>query len=484
MSRNVASIFRKPVRSGEFPLVEHRWPLQDQMIGIEVEVDQVGGVRTVMPTQLRPYWNSMRDGSLRNGQEFILAAPLRGNYLATAIHQFFDGGTLINRTTTGSTHIHLDMTEEGTTASTVQLLVMLMFILEPAVFAIGDPGREWCGFTNKLSTAPDELLGSILNLDLSSDDEPLLRVCNDGNIGRYYGFNIMALAQHGSVEFRYFPTATSVGELTAWVELVQSFKKAATELDNLSALQAICESDENYNTFISTYFSSWASTILTVVPRFLALSAFQKALAIASSHQLSRGSTSNSFDERAITGNKAFAKFLKRTNVPMDFSSFYIIPPTRSVPNAGAKGKDSILIVEDGLYVVCNRSWETLVSYDIHDMLTSWDIRQIKRWYEAFTTYRGQLLTTFEATPDIGPRYKANFPARVDAVIKKLATAISFYAHNNPVAEEEVTPVRPPTNRPVRMRPILPLPEVISPPPSFFADVYLDDVSYDAGDDE
>jgi hypothetical protein len=321
--KNVAQTLRKTSRGKkEDNSKRYVFPLPDQLIGLEVEVDTPERNERILaefrwPEQYAPYWNKTRDGSLRNGSEYVLAAPMAGNMLSDAVCKLFAGGTSIFRTTTGSTHIHVDMLEDDTPIACVQVLVLLLFMLEGAIFAACDPGREWCGYTNKLSSAPDALLGAILNCDLNESPDSFIDAIAGQQaslIGRYYGLNLQALHKYGSVEFRYFPTATSADELASWVTMVQMFKKAALDIGTVSNLQEVVENESRYNDLIATYFGPWLDAFMKEVPHYKAVGSFQKALATAASQQcrVKNSRWSDEFDPRAITGSKVYSKLIKK----------------------------------------------------------------------------------------------------------------------------------------------------------------------------
>lgn len=335
--KNVASVLKRKARA-IVKTVQRDWPLPEQLMGIEVELDPArGNDRIKMPANYQPYWREERDGSLRNGREYVLTSPMAGNLLSTAIAQLFSDDPNMDRTATGSTHIHIDMLEDSTPVNTIPVLTMLMFILEPAVFAAADPGREWCGYTNRLSSAPDVLLGSVLNGDLETDATALVDVVaghSAAAIGRYYGLNLQALQKYGSIEFRYFPTATTADELASWVRMVQLCKKAAMDLGSLQRVEAVVKDEESYKQFIVSYFKEWADTFLTTVPQYAALQSYYKARAVADSWRVREDVQ---FDPRAITSNKAFAKFLKK-KIKVEEQTVqlpaYVIPPMYDVPRA------------------------------------------------------------------------------------------------------------------------------------------------------
>lgn len=353
MSKSVASIFGKKARK-DLEAVTTNWPLPNQLIGIEIEAET--GPNTVHPELLAPYWTRHRDGSLiTNGaQEYVLAVPLKGKALSEAIANIFDG-TRLERSTTGSTHIHLDMTEESTTQEVVQVLVLMIFALESAVFALSDKGREWCGYTNKLMSAPDMLIAAVLNDTEDNDFADLRRVCQDmHNIGRYYGLNLLALAKYGSLEFRYFPTCISEDELTSWVSLVQCFKKAAIAVGTSEQLYRTFENQDLYDVFVSTYFGPWREVFLSEVPQFTAISNLRKALTIAEASKIK----DSIFDERAITENKAFSKFVKNKKKTVPSFQYDVIAPGSSrVAEAFERPSGYTIVTVDDMYMSDGRSW-------------------------------------------------------------------------------------------------------------------------------
>lgn len=364
--KNVASVFGKAVRR-TIPYNKVEWVLPEQLTGLEIELENGSGV--IHPTNLMPYWTRVRDGSLRSGYEYVLAGPLKGDTLARAISEIFHGAVMA-RSTTGSTHIHIDMMEEATTVENVKLLVLLIYMLEPAIFALADPGREWCGYTNKLSTAPDALIGSVLNCREDNNFEDLQLLTSDRfQTGRYYGLNLLALQEHGSIEFRYFPTATSPEELTDWVQLVQSFKKAAVALLSVEELMRVIESDELYESFIRNYFGRWQEIFLNEVPRYVASNALNKALAVAASFHMHRNHPAPQFNVAAVTDNPLLKRFVKKVAKSPEAGNnrgVIVLGGNDSVPNASTLPTGTFLLMSGGsVYVVRNRAWTPLTNPDI-----------------------------------------------------------------------------------------------------------------------
>lgn len=236
--------------------VKSSWPLPYQLMGIEVEAENTSNA--YLPSRVNG-WEVKGDGSLRNGREFVLSAPMSGDALASAIEEFFTVAKLV-RMPSASTHIHIDMLDEGMRFNNLQALVALLYSLEHGIYALGDEGRENCGFCHPLTNMGADVLGAILSLseqDMGTSKEAaLVKLLKSQS--RYYGLNLSALFKYGSAEFRYFPTACSSKELSSWVRLVQNFKIASTIFSTPEEVFNITHSRESYFNFVDNFLAEWA----------------------------------------------------------------------------------------------------------------------------------------------------------------------------------------------------------------------------------
>ena len=246
----VADFLGKRQAKSRYP--KYQLPLASTLCGVELEIDNPNNNEGVVyPTCVAPVWKQTHDGSLNNGYEYVLNAPLAGKQLTNAIYQLFDHGTKTTRTFTGSTHIHVNVID-GMRMNQLKTLVLLCYYFEDMLYGVGDYSRKWCGFANPMATIPVNTMKDIFALnDLRS-----LRDALDAT-GRYYGLNLRAMDKYGSVEFRYFPTATSAEELLYWLKLVQLFKKAALETGTPKKLVALLSSEEGVAQFMDKYFSEY-----------------------------------------------------------------------------------------------------------------------------------------------------------------------------------------------------------------------------------
>ena len=362
----VAKLVRRPVRIRREP-IHHDWPMPDTLMGIELEAESGNGASF---DQTPPNgWNAHRDGSLVSGVEFTLSQPLAGSELRTAINEVFRGNTF-TRSMTGSTHIHMDMLSEDTTEEVLRVMVLLVYCLESMLYAVGDAGREWCGFANRLRSGPDNVVSVVLadELEWNSFNRNYHR--NNSQFGRYYGLNMAALLDYGSLEFRYFPTATSEEEMIKWVELVQLFKKAAIALGTVDNLRDIMTSEDRFNTFLQENFGKFAYLFPSLESFHTVRSDFQKALITA---KVSR--EKKTFDGRKVFGTGKYSKFVKKLPSPTASITLYG-RDSNSIPNVHEQEVGNLLIYNQGLYVALHGEWMRLNNCTLQTLRESPRIRE------------------------------------------------------------------------------------------------------------
>ena len=370
---NVASLLgmrsRLPFNS---PPIE--WVLKEQLIGIEVEVDLIPNENH--PKVLAPYWNTVRDGSLISGKEYVLASPLYGETLTKSINDFFVAANL-ERSPTGSTHIHIDMLEESVTAEMVQTLVLMVYALEPAIFATIDPSREFCGYTNKLSSAPDSFLAAIFSITPEAQDQLKLVAQDVMGMGRYYGLNVLALNKYGSLEWRYFPTARSAEELSGWINLVMSFKKAAAAVQTADNLNDIFNDPHQYFAFIHQYFAQWADDMLTAVPQQEAAKALYGALAVSNSYKVREDETKE-LDAKILASTKLMKKFAKKGQaeepavVDPSAEPILYLAPGQCAPTGAERHDGQVIASGDQIYGAFGTRWIELMHDSIDNYPGAW----------------------------------------------------------------------------------------------------------------
>lgn len=173
------------------------------------------------------WWTEHDEGSLRNGREFVLHPPLNGSNLTKAVHAFFSCGATWDPSERASVHIHLDMLD-GILVWQFRSLFSLCYALEGSIYRVADENRKWASYSCPLIEMRHDRLAEIL----SANSAIALKRAIMGKYHeeRYYGFNVMSISKHGTVEFRYFPCTTNEDTLFSWINLCHELFTVATKL--------------------------------------------------------------------------------------------------------------------------------------------------------------------------------------------------------------------------------------------------------------
>lgn len=234
--------------------------LPDTLMGIEIEIDSNKENYSELILPEIPFaWYSKYDGSLREGREYVLDKPYKGDELLGCIDLFFSCPGTYERSITAGTHIHINMLEEDDTQEVVSKIAQFMYVFDPVFFAIGDNDRKFTGFCTPVSESGSRFISNIKSCDSLSFGKKYHR---NGTYGRYSGLNLASLLDYGSLEFRYFPTALTSEELVSWVNLVQSVKLMAKSDARLEDINT----EQDYNNFLDRFFSNWKNYFLEVLP--------------------------------------------------------------------------------------------------------------------------------------------------------------------------------------------------------------------------
>ena len=237
------------------------WLDPKQNIGIEIEVESGEGVQFGSTGN---NWTVKPDGSLRNGREYVLSRPLRGDALSEAIDEFFHHNQT-RRSPTAGTHIHVDMRDKRSTVDVVKTMAAIIACIEPSIFDMFAEGRDCCGYTNPITTLPDQASYPLFS-DKAGADEFASAFNPNTREYKYYGFNMLPLGRYGSVEFRYFNTAENREELVEWIQFCVSVKLAAVAIGSRAQLKPYLTSQEGWEEFLSSYFAPWKDQMLLSLP--------------------------------------------------------------------------------------------------------------------------------------------------------------------------------------------------------------------------
>lgn len=232
--------------------IDHKW---DSLFGVELEVEsvrQAGGSFLDIPDG----WTTHNDASLRNGVEFVLARPMGGDLLQTAISNFYSSYLTYTSGARTSTHIHVNMSDA--TVDELRAMIVMVYTIEDAIYACTEESRKWGGYSVALAEMSPARLRNILNAP--SNHVFVSNVVPSRNNERYYGFNCN-VSRHGTVEFRYFPGGPTLGELESWIDLVSLIRRASKKY-TVEAINGIVNTPADLARFLHENFGEWAGRLL------------------------------------------------------------------------------------------------------------------------------------------------------------------------------------------------------------------------------
>lgn len=220
----------------------------DVHLGVEVEMENprtVDGSRysdtNAVQTLAEAGWSAANDGSLERGIEFVFYDAMLGVDAEEAIRNL-ERTMRFSPTPRASTHVHVDWSGVKDAESLVALAALL-YCFEPAIFSTVMEGRKSNNYCRPL-----EAVGTINLVPLFTKGARYLQSGYlNGAVGkgdttyRYFGANFVALSKFGTVEFRYFPAASSGDDIIHWINICLCLRRAAlgmaaAKMDFLAAL--------------------------------------------------------------------------------------------------------------------------------------------------------------------------------------------------------------------------------------------------------
>lgn len=212
------------------------WPLASQLIGIELELENLQSASMRRHNEEgAPYWVMHEDHSLRGGTEWVLRDPMMGMELSKAISYFFKTFKGIGKSSLrASTHIHINMLQDEDTIEVLRNMTALYYAIEDAMYSCISSSRKWAVYAAPLGNRVPTDVSTLFSKDLSSGHwvNTISQNTREAGGGRYYGFNLKAMSRFGTIEFRHFPAVTTEDELRSWVRLVMELKSAAVTIDS------------------------------------------------------------------------------------------------------------------------------------------------------------------------------------------------------------------------------------------------------------
>jgi len=217
--KTIAEIFGlKPPKVSEVPLVG---------LELEVEGDCINAV------DLKG-WNIVRDGSLRDGREFVLSTPMRRLALDRAVvnlskYLSTTRCVLSHRT---SLHVHIDM--RNYTILDIEKIYKLYALFEPALYTISGKHRASNIYCPGFTFATEQVKQAALAFSVKDVGSLVNTSC------KYTGLNLAALCEFGSIEIRTHCGSLNAHDILNWVDILLAIIAWATShtLEEIMLLQS------------------------------------------------------------------------------------------------------------------------------------------------------------------------------------------------------------------------------------------------------
>lgn len=194
-------------------------------LGVEIELENfTKGIPAVSPL-----WNITDDGSLRNhGYEFRFQEPLFGEDVTSALEDIEEKMSsqkpLPECSKRTSVHVHLDVRD--LTGQQLINLIVVYFIFEKAIVAYHKNVREDNNFCLPYYKATHKLshISSIFS-SIKSKDKNIRNLL--GDMDKYNAFNLKAVSDKGTIEFRHMPGSYNAEAIIEWINIILCLKKYA-----------------------------------------------------------------------------------------------------------------------------------------------------------------------------------------------------------------------------------------------------------------
>lgn len=229
--------------------------VSDTLCGVEIELENFRGDANV----LYGVWDEHQEGSLVNGREFVMHPPRNGADVDAALDLFFDQKFRYTGGERTSVHIHVDVMD-GTTIAQLRSMTALTYLIEGAIYRIADENRKWGGYSCPLTDMHPKRLDNVFN---SKTVAHFTAGCTGNHHeDKYYGFNLVSVTKHGTVEFRYFPCTDDKATLVQWLNLCLEIKKAGVQFDDPQKVVDQFQTQDSAVAFIRKYLPASADAIL------------------------------------------------------------------------------------------------------------------------------------------------------------------------------------------------------------------------------
>lgn len=202
------------------------------LVGVELEIEGQN-----LPPTAPSQWEVKRDGSLRNGLEYVFASPLgsvgaKEALEALGVH-LKASGAILEYSFRTSTHVHVNVSNLDVEVVKAMAAIFTLFEDEYINFcARSRKANRFCLSSKDADGVVDNLKSFLLRGHLPDRDR-----------GKYSAMNLCTIRQFGTLEFRTLEGTDDWVRIFTWVRALLAIRKAAKELGSVKAVLALNEEE-------------------------------------------------------------------------------------------------------------------------------------------------------------------------------------------------------------------------------------------------
>lgn len=210
-----------------FPKSRKKELADDFSIGLEIEAE--GPNLPPIDPERKSFWQSVAEGSLRSGLEYVFRHPLPIQAVPKALDEWanltFD--TEFYDSIRTSTHIHVNVSH--LTQLQVIKIICAFWLIENAL--VNMHGAQRIGNLFCLRCSDAEALPMLLIDDIRKVQP--FQTSGAENL-RYSSLNLASLRKFGSLEFRFMKGMYKTPELLKWINALHYFVVQASKIKNIN----------------------------------------------------------------------------------------------------------------------------------------------------------------------------------------------------------------------------------------------------------
>lgn len=287
--------------------------IQDRtLVGVELEFENYRRSISDLPmlALIEHFWEFKSDGSLRNkGIELVSHLGLTANEVNTGLTLLSNALKTtelkaIEATARCGYHVHLNFKCE--TVATLQKMILVYGIFEQFLFSISGNRGKNINCVPLLDLHESRIFSRFLDTPHKINAVELSEVIS--SISKYCAFNLGALHQHGTIEFRHHEGTKDMGVVLCWLQLL---------LDLLTYARNTTEQHIKHTLYELNTTSQYRQFLYEVFPSITDMPHLQTGVS----------NLKNNIRENVASVKELLLLHQQEENMPRDDQNFIINPP-------------------------------------------------------------------------------------------------------------------------------------------------------------